>query len=66
MSTNPPDPSARDPERREAGPRSRSRRADVRDLLDALQRKAPEQLKLLINSVGMKLVLIPAGVFRMG
>jgi formylglycine-generating enzyme len=65
MSTNPADP-APDPERREAGPRARPRRAEVRDLLDALQRKAPEQPKLLVNSISMKLVLIPAGVFRMG
>ncbi len=61
MSTKPPDP----PERREAA-RPRGRRADVLDLLDALQRQAPERPKLLVNSVGMKLVLIPAGVFRMG
>src|SRR3954470_14642693 len=55
-----------DPERREAGARPRGRHADVRDLLDALQRKAPEQAKLVVNSVGMRLVLVPAGVFRMG
>ena len=63
MTTNPADPP--DPERREA-PRARSRRADVLDLLDALQRKAPEQQKFLVNAAGMKLVLIPAGVFWMG
>ncbi len=61
MSTNLPDP----PERREAA-RSRGRRADVLDLLDALQRQAPERPKLLVNTIGMKLVLIPAGVFGMG
>ena len=61
MSTNPSDP-----ERREAGPRPRPRRAEVRDLLDALQRKTPDQAKLLVNSIGMKLVLLPPGVFQMG
>src|ERR1700730_560783 len=66
MSTNPADPAAPKPERRESGPRPRPRRADVRDLLDSLQRRAPEQQKLLANSIGLKLVLLPAGVFWMG
>ena len=66
MSTNPGDPPAPEPERRETAPRPRSRRADVMDLLDALQRKAPEQQKFLVNAIGMKLVLIPAGVFWLG
>jgi formylglycine-generating enzyme len=64
MPTNPA--GAPEPERRETGPRPRPRRAEVRDLLDALQRKAPEQAKLLVNSISLRLVLLPPGVFAMG
>jgi len=50
----------------ELGVRPRSRRADVRKLFDTLEQAAPERQKLLSNSVGMKLVLIPAGTVAMG
>jgi formylglycine-generating enzyme required for sulfatase activity len=46
-------------------PRSR-RRASVRDLIDTIQREVKEQAKTLVNSVGIKLVLLPAGSFLMG
>jgi formylglycine-generating enzyme len=44
----------------------RQRRAGVEQLFDALERRAPDQAKLLTNSLGMKLVLVPAGTFQMG
>jgi formylglycine-generating enzyme required for sulfatase activity len=46
--------------------RGRPRRADVRQLFEQLEKPEPERVKLLANSLGMKLVLIPAGVFPMG
>src|SRR5262245_1261137 len=50
----------------EAGSRARQRRAGVAQLFEALEKQAPEQAKLLSNSIGIKLVLIPAGNFPMG
>ncbi len=46
--------------------RGRARRADVWQLFDQLQKSEPERQKLLTNTVGIKLVLIPAGTFLMG
>jgi formylglycine-generating enzyme len=54
----PPDP--------EPAPRARARRADVSQLFEALQRTTTEQAKVVTNSVGIKLVLLPAGRFLMG
>jgi formylglycine-generating enzyme required for sulfatase activity len=62
VAANTPDPSGTTP----GGGRARIRRPDVRQLLDALQQEAPEQPKLLANSLGLKFALIPAGVFLMG
>ena len=62
MAANTPDPSGTTP----GGGRARIRRPDVRQLLDALQQEAPEQPKLLANSLGIKFALIPAGVFLRG
>lgn len=44
----------------------RTRRADVWQIFDSLEKKEPEKLKLVTNSLGMKLVLIPDGSFAMG
>src|ERR1700722_976975 len=52
--------------RGEAGSRARGRRSDVWDLLDNLSQGKKEQPKLLTNSLGLKMVLIPAGVYQMG
>jgi formylglycine-generating enzyme required for sulfatase activity len=49
-----------------SSPSGRSRRADVSKLFDSLQKEAVAQAPSLVNSVGMKFVLIPAGTFRMG
>jgi formylglycine-generating enzyme required for sulfatase activity/serine/threonine protein kinase len=49
-----------------AAPRARARRADVWQLFDTLEKKAPERAKTFTNSVDMKLVLIPPGTFHMG
>jgi formylglycine-generating enzyme required for sulfatase activity len=46
--------------------RPRARRADVWDIFDSLDKQAPELTKTIANSLGMKLVLIPAGTFLMG
>ncbi len=54
------------PESEQPAPRSRGRRPDVRELLDSLQQGKKEQPKLLTNSLGLKLVLIPAGEFLIG
>jgi formylglycine-generating enzyme required for sulfatase activity len=50
----------------EPGTRTRGRRPGVAQLFEALEKQAPEQAKLLGNSVGMKFVLIPVGTFPMG
>ncbi|MBL8796481.1 MAG: formylglycine-generating enzyme family protein [Planctomycetia bacterium] len=44
----------------------RQRRAGVEQLFEALEQRAPDQAKLLTNSLGMKLVLVPPGTFMMG
>jgi formylglycine-generating enzyme len=62
MAANTPDSSGTTP----GGGRARIRRPDVRQLLDALQQEAPEQPKLLANSLGIKFALVPTGVFLMG
>ena len=47
--------------------RWRSRRgSEVWKVLDSLQKAEPELSKLLTNSAGMKLALVPAGTFAMG
>jgi formylglycine-generating enzyme required for sulfatase activity len=51
---------------RESSLRPRSRRADVRQLFQSLEQDVKERPKLFSNSVGMKLVLLPAGTFWMG
>ncbi len=61
----PPEPAEPAGEARPAG-RSRSRRSDVWQLFDTLEKKAPELPKLITNSLGLKLVLVPAGSFQMG
>src|SRR5438874_1324950 len=47
-------------------PRPRTRRADVSQLFETLQRKTSEQAKSVTNSIGMNLLLVPAGSFFMG
>ncbi|MEI7683618.1 MAG: formylglycine-generating enzyme family protein [Planctomycetota bacterium] len=49
-----------------SAPSGRPRRADVSKLFDSLQKSTAPQATSLVNSVGMKFVLIPAGTFRMG
>ena len=49
-----------------SSPTGRPRRADVSKLFDSLQKETVAQAPSLVNSVGMKFVLIPAGTFRMG
>src|SRR5438105_13264961 len=49
-----------------SAPSGRSRRADVSKLFESLQKEAAPQAPSLVNSVGMKFVLVPAGTFRMG
>jgi formylglycine-generating enzyme required for sulfatase activity len=49
-----------------SSPSGRTRRADVSKLFDSLQKEAVAQAPSLVNSVGMKFVLVPAGTFRMG
>jgi formylglycine-generating enzyme required for sulfatase activity len=44
----------------------RPRLADLGQLLDTLQKEEVPQVKLLTNSAGIKLILIPAGSFLMG
>jgi formylglycine-generating enzyme required for sulfatase activity len=46
--------------------RGRGRRADVLQIFESLEKKGPELAKTLSNTIGLKLVLIPAGTFRMG
>ena len=46
--------------------RTRARRADVWQLFDTLDEKAPELAKTVTNCLGIKFVLIPAGTFMMG
>jgi formylglycine-generating enzyme required for sulfatase activity len=56
-----------EPASREAAtPRGRARRADVWQVFDTLEKKAPELAKTVTNSVSIKLVLIPAGTFAQG
>jgi formylglycine-generating enzyme required for sulfatase activity len=51
----------------EEGPRrARDAREELWGKLDTLGEKQPELAKSVVNSVGMKFVLIPAGKFRMG
>jgi formylglycine-generating enzyme required for sulfatase activity len=58
---------ARPVEEPEVRSRSRGRRgARVWEVLDTLQTAEPELVKLVTNSVGMKLALVPAGTFTMG
>ena len=47
-------------------PPGRPRRADISQLFESLQREEKPQARSLTNSVGIKLILIPAGTFRMG
>jgi hypothetical protein len=61
----PDDALAPDASARAAG-RPRLRRADVRQLYDALQEVAVERPKTASNSVGQRFALLPAGTFRMG
>jgi formylglycine-generating enzyme required for sulfatase activity len=49
-----------------SSPTGRPRRADVSKLFDSLQKETVAQAPSLVNSVGMKFVLIPASTFRMG
>jgi formylglycine-generating enzyme required for sulfatase activity len=56
----------RPPDEASAPAARRGRRPGVEQLFEALAATAPEQAKLLTNSIGMKLVLIPAGTFLMG
>lgn len=49
-----------------SAPSGRPRRADVSKLFDSLQKESAPQAPSLVNSVGMKFVLVPAGTFRMG
>jgi formylglycine-generating enzyme required for sulfatase activity len=46
--------------------RLRSRRSDVWQVFDALEKPEEERAKLLTNSLGLKLALIQAGSFLMG
>jgi formylglycine-generating enzyme required for sulfatase activity len=61
----PPDDASAPAARSEASVR-RSRRPGVEQLFEALATTAAEQAKLVTNTAGMKLVLIPAGTFMMG
>src|SRR5271168_4117825 len=61
----PEDGSGESSARSDSGGR-RARRSGVAQLFEALASTAPEQAKLLTNSLGIKLVLIPAGTFQMG
>ncbi len=57
-------PATPKPEARKA--RTRQRRAAMDQLFDKLEAEAPEAAKSLTNSVDMKFVLLPAGIFVMG
>jgi formylglycine-generating enzyme required for sulfatase activity len=46
--------------------RGRSRRADVWQIFDELEKPKAELATTLSNAIGLKLVLIPAGAFQMG
>ncbi len=54
------------PDGGEPRPRMRPRREEVSRLFEALERREPEQAKILVNALGLRLVLIPAGAFTMG
>lgn len=44
----------------------RRRRADVLDIFDTLEQKAPDLEKRITNHLGMRFVLLPVGTFWMG
>jgi formylglycine-generating enzyme required for sulfatase activity len=50
----------------EPAPRKRRGRPQIDQLYETLQQAAPELVRLRTNSVGIKLVLVPEGSFRMG
>jgi formylglycine-generating enzyme required for sulfatase activity len=51
---------------RDALTRTRSRRADVKQLFQSLEETVQERPKLFTNSLDMKMVLLPPGTFWMG
>jgi formylglycine-generating enzyme required for sulfatase activity len=61
-----PTPPESNQPRGDTGGRARGRRPDVWELLDDLSQGKKEQAKLLTNSIDLKMVLIPAGVYQMG
>jgi formylglycine-generating enzyme len=62
----PPEEGSGEPAARSEPGSRRSRRPGVAQLFEALGATAPEQAKLLTNSLGIKLVLVPAGTCHMG